>query len=87
VAIGKRLKGRSLGRFRYRDFGSLVSLAHYRTFGNVIGGLKIEEPVAKLMYRALYRMHLRSIHGNVRTAFDTLAEFITRRTEPRTKLH
>ncbi len=57
-AIAARLKHRPVPAFRYRDFGSLVSLADYRTFGNVVGGLKIEGLVARLMYRSLYKMHL-----------------------------
>jgi NADH dehydrogenase len=32
-------------------------------------------------------MHLYALHGFVKTAFDTLARLITRRTEPRVKLH
>ena len=64
-----------------------MSLADYRTFGNVIGGLKIEGLVAKMMYRALYRMHLMAIHGPVKTALDTFGAFVTRRGKPRVKLH
>jgi NADH dehydrogenase len=86
-AIGARIHDRPLPAFRYRDFGSLVSLSDYRTFGNVIGGLKIEGVVAKMMYRSLYKMHLQAVHGSTKTALDTLAELITRRTEPRIKLH
>jgi NADH:quinone reductase (non-electrogenic) len=85
--VNARLKNRPLPQFRYHDFGSLVSLADYRTFGNVVGGLKIEGLIAKTMYRSLYKMHLQAIHGSTKTFFDTLAEVITRRTEPRVKLH
>jgi NADH dehydrogenase len=85
--VHARLKGRPLPGFRYRDFGSLVSLADYRTFGNVAGGLKIEGLIAKTMYRALYKMHLQAVHGNAKTILDTVAGFISRRTEPRVKLH
>lgn len=86
-AVAARLKGRPLPTFRYRDFGSLVSLADYRTYGNVIGGLKIEGLLAKLMYRALYKMHLQAVHGSAKTMLDTLAAIVTRSTEPRIKLH
>ena len=85
--IEARLKGKSAPVFRYRDFGSLVSLADYRTFGNVIGGLRIEGLIAKLMYRSLYQMHLRAVHGTAKTAFDALAKLISQRTAPRIKLH
>jgi NADH:quinone reductase (non-electrogenic) len=85
--IAARLKGQPLPAFRYRDFGSLVSLADYRTFGNVVGGLKIEGLVAKLMYRALYRMHLQAVHGTIKTGLDIFAAVLAGRTRPRVKLH
>jgi NADH:ubiquinone reductase (H+-translocating) len=85
--IAARLRNRHLPTFAYRDFGSLVSLSDYRTFGNLIGGLKIEGFMARLMYRALHKMHLRALHGTTKVALGTLTELITRRTEPRIKLH
>jgi len=39
------------------------------------------------MYRSLYKMHQQALHGSVKTALDTLADLISRRTEPRVKLH
>jgi NADH dehydrogenase len=39
------------------------------------------------MYRSLYKMHERALHGTVKTALSTLARSLTRRTEPRVKLH
>jgi len=39
------------------------------------------------MYRSLYKMHERALHGVVRTALRTLARTLTRRIEPRVKLH
>ena len=86
-AIAARVQQRPIPAFRYRDFGSLVSLADYRTFGNIIGGLKIEGLVAKLMYRALYKMHLQAVHGSFKTTFDTVAELVADRTRSRVKLH
>jgi NADH dehydrogenase len=85
--IGARLKGKAPPAFHYRDFGSLVSLADYRTFGNIIGGLKIEGLVAKMMYRSLYQMHLRAVHGSAKTAINVIAKILMRRSEPRIKLH
>jgi NADH dehydrogenase len=85
--IAGRLGGGPLPAFRYRDFGSLVALSDYRTFGNVIGGLKIEGLVARLMYRALYRMHLQAVHGSFSAVLDLAAAVITGRTRPRVKLH
>lgn len=85
-AIAARLQ-RPIPAFRYRDFGSLVSLADHRTLGNILGGLKIEGLVAKLMYRALYKMHLQAVHGSLKTALDTVAELVAGRTRSRVKLH
>jgi NADH:ubiquinone reductase (H+-translocating) len=86
------LKGRPLRPFVYRDFGSLVSLGHYSTVGNLMGfiagrGLFIEGWFARLMYRSLYKMHQRALHGWLKVALDSLARALTRRTEPHVKLH
>jgi NADH dehydrogenase len=40
-----------------------------------------------MMYRSLYKMHERALHGSVKTALDALARALTRRTESRVKLH
>ena len=76
----------------YRDFGSLVSLGEYSTVGTLMGALVggsifIEGLFARFMYVALYRMHLYALHGAAKVLLDTLAQLITRRTEPRVKLH
>ncbi len=78
--------------FKYRDFGSLVSLGHYSTVGSLMGfvtGRKmlIEGFVAKLMYRSLYKMHETALHGYWKVALDTVSRLLTRRTEPHVKLH
>ena len=86
-AIKARLNGKALPNFTYRDFGSLVSLGGYRTFGSLIGGLKIEGAVARLMYRSLHKMHLHALHGVTKVSLDTAADIITQRTAPRIKLH
>jgi len=39
------------------------------------------------MQVSFYRMHLYALYGFTRVLFDTLARMITRRTEPRVKLH
>jgi len=90
--LRRRLAGRSLRPYVYRDFGSLVSLGEYSTVGNLMGALLggsifIEGLFARFMYVSLYRMHLYALHGFTKVLFDTLARMITRRTEPRVKLH
>ncbi len=39
------------------------------------------------MYRSLYKMHRRALHGWWSVLLDTTARALTRRTEPRVKLH
>ena len=90
--IRRRLKGQPLKPFVYRDFGSLVSLGHYSTVGNLMGfivgrSMFIEGWFARLMYRSLYKMHQRALHGWPKVILDTLARTLTRRTEPHVKLH
>jgi NADH:ubiquinone reductase (H+-translocating) len=90
--IRRRLKGEAPEPFRYRDFGSLVSLGHYSTVGSLMGvlvgkSLMVEGYFARLMYRSLYKMHQRALHGSVKTALASLGRMLTRRTEPRVKLH
>jgi NADH:quinone reductase (non-electrogenic) len=90
--IGRVLQGRPLRQWRYRDFGSLVSLGEYSTVGNLMGSLVggniwIEGYFARIMYLSLYKMHELALHGIWKVALDTLARMITRRTEPHVKLH
>jgi len=88
----RRLAGKPPGPWRYRDFGSLVSLGEYSTVGTLMGALMrgslfVEGVFARFMYVMLYRMHLYALHGPAKVLLDTLARLITRRTEPRVKLH
>ncbi len=88
----RRLAGRALEPFRYRDFGSLVSLGEYSTVGSLMGALVggalfVEGYFARLMYVSLYKMHELALHGFWKVALETLARMITRRTEPPVKLH
>ena len=85
--IRRRMQGRALADYRYRDFGSLVSLGEFRTVGNMMGNFVIEGAFARMMYLSLYKMHELALHGFVKVALDTLARMITRRTEPHVKLH
>lgn len=91
-SVVNRVLGRAPVRFNYRDFGSLVNLSEYGTFGNLLDGvsgrsIKIKGAFARLMYRSLYRMHLSAVHGPVKTALDSFTGLITHSTEPRVKLH
>ena len=90
--IRNRLRGEPLPPWRYRDFGSLVSLGQYSTVGNLMGSLTgsnlwLEGWFARMMYLSLYKMHELALHGFWKMALDTAARLITRRTEPHVKLH
>ena len=90
--LPRRLEGKALRPWTYRDFGSLVSFGEYTTVGSLMGALFggtlfVEGLFARFMYVSLYRMHIYALHGFAKMAFDTLAKLITRRTEPRVKLH
>jgi NADH dehydrogenase len=90
--LQRRLEGRPLEPFVYRDFGSLVSLGKFSTVGSLMGGITrgsvmIEGWFAGVMYRSLYKMHEYALHGPTKVVLDTVARIITRRTEPHVKLH
>jgi len=90
--LPRRLAGKPLRPWGYRDFGSLLSFGEYSTIGSLMGALFggtlfVEGLFARLMYVSLYRMHIYALHGFAKMLFDTLAKLITRRTEPRVKLH
>jgi NADH dehydrogenase len=90
--LARRLAGKPLKPWTYRDFGSLISFGEYSTIGSLMGALFggtlfIEGLFARFMYVSLYRMHIYALHGFAKLLFDTLAKLITRRTEPRVKLH
>ncbi|MFO1320300.1 MAG: NAD(P)/FAD-dependent oxidoreductase [Burkholderiales bacterium] len=90
--LPRHIDGVAVPPWRYKDFGSLVSLGDYSTIGSLMGGitkgsLMIEGYFAGLMYVSLYKMHEYALHGFAKVALDTLARLITRRTEPHVKLH
>jgi NADH dehydrogenase len=90
--IEARLAGGPLPVFRFRDFGSLVSLGEMSAVGSLMGrlvggSLLIQGLIARWMYNSLYKLHQVSILGYVGVALDTVGRFLRRRTEPRVKLH
>jgi NADH dehydrogenase len=90
--IRRRLAGQPLRDFRYRDFGSLVSLGHQGALGDMLGGLcggglMVEGRLARAMYQSLYKRHELGLHGWPRVALATVARWIDGHTAPRVKLH
>jgi len=82
----------NLPGYRYRDYGSLVNLGRYSTVGSLMGAISggsmyIQGLFARMMYRSLYKMHQVALHGSGVVFLQTLGRFISRRTEPRVKLH
>ncbi|MBV9567578.1 MAG: NAD(P)/FAD-dependent oxidoreductase [Hyphomicrobiales bacterium] len=91
--LKRRLEGKPLEPFVYRDFGSLVSFGRLGAIGNLMGfflgkGLFVEGAFARLMYRSLYKMHQTALHGLGKTLIGSLARGLSRGSgAPRVKLH
>lgn len=78
--------------YRYRDYGSLVSIGHATTVGNLMGSLKglswfVEGFVARTMYKSLHLMHHQAVLGSMRTGVLAVARYLIRRSTPLVKLH
>ncbi len=86
-----RIEGKPLPEYRYRDYGSLISLSTFSAVGNLMGNLTgsvmLEGWLARMFYISLYRMHQIALYGVTRTLLMMLADRIGRSTEPRLKLH
>ena len=86
-----RIEGKPLPEYRYRDYGSLISLSTFSAVGNLMGNLTgsvmLEGWLARMFYVSLYRMHQIALYGMTRTLLMMLADRIGRSTEPRLKLH
>jgi NADH dehydrogenase len=86
------MAGQSVAPYKYRDFGSLISLGRYETIGSLVGftgtgSYRVEGLFARVMYRSLYKMHELALHGGRRVLFSVLARGLSRRSEPQVKLH
>jgi NADH dehydrogenase len=91
-AIERRLAGRPAGRpYRYRDYGSLVTLGRYSTVGSLMGSIAgnvwISGVIARLVYLSLYKMHQVTLHGLWNTTLLTLSSLLRRSVNPEVKLH
>jgi NADH dehydrogenase len=78
--------------YRYRDYGSLVSVGQASTVGSLMGSLKglswfVDGLVARIMYASLHLMHHRAVLGTLRTAALALARYLIKRSTPLVKLH
>jgi len=86
-----RIEGQALPEYKYRDYGSLISLSSFSAVGNLMGNLMgsvmLEGWLARMFYVSLYRMHQMAMYGTFRTLMLMLGSRIGRGTEPRMKLH
>ena len=91
-SLQRRLQGRPLRDYHYRDFGSLVALGLFSPVGNLMGALiggsvMIEGAMARLVYWSLHKMHQVALNGYYRTALGTLANLINKPNRVKIKLH
>ncbi len=85
-------KGAALAPYRYRDYGSLVSIGQSTTVGSLMGALRgaswfVEGLFARVMYVSLHLMHHQAVLGTLRTGVLALARFLVKRGAPLVKLH
>jgi NADH dehydrogenase len=89
-SLARRIEGRTPQPFRYKDYGSLISLSS-STVGNLMGNLfksvTIEGRIARLAYLSLYKKHQTALHGLGWVTLTALANLLQRRTRPQLKLH
>jgi NADH dehydrogenase len=90
--IERRLRGRPLRPYTYRDFGSLVSLGKWSTVGNLMGfpfvrSIFVEGLFARVMYRSLRLMHDRALGGTPYAVLSLVARALAHRKGPPVKLH
>ncbi len=90
-SLALRLQGKALPSYKYKDYGSLVSLSNFSAVGNIMGGfmrtVNVEGWMARMFYISLYRMHQVVLYGVFRTGLIMLSDRIGQRTHPRMKLH
>lgn len=86
-SIAAIIKGKSLPQYKYKDYGSLVSLSKFSAVGNLMGGMKLEGHLARYFYMSLYQMHQVALYGVVRTTLSVIGSFLGNRIKPALKLH
>ena len=92
VQIPEHGDNESRAAFAYRDYGSLVSLGPHAAVGVLaatVGGRnwQVGGPLARWLYSLMYRKHLMALHGFVRMAARTVADWIGEKISPSVKLH
>lgn len=89
--IRRRLKGKPLRDYRYRDYGSLIAMGRYSTvgslMGNLTGSLFISGFIARFVYLSLYKMHQAALYGWPRAILISLLHLLRKSIDPQIKLH
>ena len=90
-AMKRRVTGQTLPEFIYRDAGTLVGFGNKGTIGSLSGlrarPIFVDGWFATVVYKLIYRKHVMTLTGFVRTAFDTASHWLRRRVHPLIKLH
>lgn len=78
--------------FRFRDFGSLVSIGHAEGVGSLMGNLSgrkllVEGWIARMMYAGTHWSHYAAVLGWWGASLRSLSRLLSRRSQPRVKLH
>jgi NADH dehydrogenase len=77
--------------YRYRDYGSLVTLGSYSTVGSLMGSIPgtlfVTGFIARMVYLSLYKLHQIALFGFPRTALLTVSKLLRRSVDPEVKLH
>jgi NADH dehydrogenase len=90
-SIDSIIKGKPLPVFKYKDYGSLVSLSKFSAVGNLMGNfsssMKLEGHLARYFYMSLYQMHQVALHGLTKTMLSVVGSRLGNRIKPALKLH
>lgn len=90
-SISNFLNNKSLPAYRYRDYGSLISLSKYNVIGNLMSrvakSLYIEGFLARLAYWMLYKKHLIIVKGFKYVFLSTISNILMKNQRPEIKLH
>jgi NADH dehydrogenase len=91
-ALARRLAGKPVAGFTFRDAGTVVSLgqagAVYQGDLGVRSRSLIVDGLAAIgLYKFLYRKHLFSVYGLKRALFQSLSHWLQSRNQPSIKLH
>jgi NADH dehydrogenase len=85
-------KHKPLGSFKFKDYGSIVTVRHNNAFGYIKGDSRLSNitlrgKFALLVYRCLYRRHQAILHGWWSTILLVISDTLLRTVRPRLKLH